>query len=245
MMIEKRGIDVSKHNGVIDWERVKAAGVEFALLRCGYGVENPAQKDLQFERNYAECRRVGIPVGAYHYSYAVNAEGAEREAEFCLKLIKGKQFEYPVFFDIEERRQVNIGNCDALVRAFCDKLEKAGYFAGVYSYDAFFGSNLSRDIPSRYAAACARLGAKPKFVKDYGIWQHSWTGRIDGISGDVDMDICYRDFPAEIKAAGLNGFKKPSGSCFVKVGSFKSREEALDFRKSVLVKYPDTTVIDD
>ena len=89
-----KGIDVSYHNGVVNWDKVKAAGIQFAILRCGYGRKSTKQIDKQFERNYRECKRVGIPVGVYHYSYAKNAEDARLEADFMLELIAGKEFEY-------------------------------------------------------------------------------------------------------------------------------------------------------
>lgn len=204
------GIDVSQHNGVIDWDKVKASGkVDFVILRCGFGREHSRQIDRTFERNYAECKRVGLPVGVYHYSYASSAADAEKEAEFCLKLISGKQLEFPVWYDIEERSHVLRGNCDDLVRAFCGRLEAAGYYAGVYSFDSFFASNLSADITRRYAAWSARVGSiKPTACKNVGMWQHSWRGSIPGISGDVDTNISYYDYPTIIKKRCLNGFSE-------------------------------------
>lgn len=202
------GIDVSTHNGFIDWGKVKASGkVDFAILRCGFGREHPRQIDKQFERNYAECTRLGIPVGAYHYSYAGTAADAEKEAEFCLKLINGKKLAFPVWFDIEERSHVLRGNCDDLVNAFCGKMEKAGYWCGIYSFDSFFASNLSADITKRYSAWSARVeNIKPVSCKNVGMWQYSWKGSVFGISGDVDMNISYKDYPASIRKQGLNGF---------------------------------------
>ena len=121
------GIDISQHNGYIDWNKAKAdKQVEFAILRTGFGREHVRQIDKQFERNYAECARLGIPVGAYHYSYALSPEDAEREAEFCLKLLKGKKFSYPIWYDIEERCHVNRGCCDDIAAAFCNMMEAAG-----------------------------------------------------------------------------------------------------------------------
>lgn len=204
------GIDVSQHNGIIDWDKVKASGkVDFVILRCGFGREHSRQIDRTFERNYAECKRVGLPVGVYHYSYADSAADAEKEAEFCLKLISGKQLEFPVWFDVEERSHVLRGNCDDLVKAFCGRLEAAGYYAGVYSFDSFFASNLSADITRRYAAWSARVGnIKPTACKNVGMWQHSWRGSIPGISGDVDTNISYYDYPSAIKKRCLNGFSE-------------------------------------
>lgn len=199
------GIDVSQHNGSIDWDAVKASGkVDFAILRCGFGREHTRQIDRAFERNYAECKRVGLPVGAYHYSYADSAEDAEKEAEFCLKLLKGKKLQMPVWYDIEEKIHVNRGNCDDIAAAFCNRLEAAGYFTGVYTFDSFAKTNLSNRTKVRYAMWIARIGSDPKF-SPYGIHQYSWNGKIPGISGDVDLNNCLLNYPAVIVKNHFNG----------------------------------------
>lgn len=199
------GIDISTHNGFIDWGKVKASGqADFAILRCGFGREHPRQVDRQFERNYAECTRLGIPVGVYHYSYAISPEDAEKEAEFCLKLIKGKKLQMPVWYDIEEKSHVDRGNCDDIAKAFCDRLEAAGYFVGVYTFDSFARTNLTDKTKVRYAMWIARIGSAPKF-SPYGIHQYSWTGKIDGIKGDVDMNSCCRNYPEIIIDKHFNG----------------------------------------
>ncbi len=100
-----KGIDVSVHQGDIDWKKVKADSVEFAVLRAGYGRE-VSQKDEQFEKNYAGCKANSIPVGAYWYSYALSVDEAKREAAACLKAIENKAFEYPIYFDIENKAQI-------------------------------------------------------------------------------------------------------------------------------------------
>lgn len=126
------GMDVSYAQGSINWEQVKASKkIEFAILRAGYGRET-SQVDTQFERNYAACKRLGIPVGVYWYSYATTAAEAEQEAKVCLQTIRGKQFEYPVAFDIEEAR--SLPQADALCTAFCNALEKQGYYAAIYTF---------------------------------------------------------------------------------------------------------------
>ena len=205
-----RGIDISQHNGNVDWDKVKSdKNVNFVILRCGFGREHSRQIDRTFERNYAECKRVGLPVGVYHYSYANSVADAEKEAEFCLKLIKDKQLEFPVWFDIEERSHVLRGNCDDLVKAFCGRLEAAGYYAGVYSFDSFFASSLSPEITKRYAAWSARVeNIKPTACRNVGMWQNSWKGSVPGISGDVDLNISYYDYPTAIKKRCLNGFSE-------------------------------------
>ena len=205
------GIDISQHNGYIDWAKAKAdKQVDFAILRTGFGREHVRQIDKQFERNYAECARLGIPVGAYHYSYATTPADAEKEAEFCLKLLAGKKFPYPIWYDIEERSHVQRGNCDDIAEAFCDRLEAAGYFVGIYTFDSFAKTNLTDRTKKRYAMWIARIGSAPKF-SDYGIHQYSWTGKIDGISGDVDMNTAYTDYPTAIIGRHLNGYSADDG----------------------------------
>lgn len=214
-----KGIDVSHHNGEIDWGKVKESGlVDFAILRTGFGRQSPTQVDKQFERNYVECKKYGIPVGAYHYSYSLTPADAELEAVFALQLIEGKQFEFPIFIDIEEKSQVALNRnvCSNIVKAFCDTLECKKCWAGVYSFDSFFKTNLNSEIPNRYATWVARVPSVdngsntvtpvniPKARLD--IHQFSWKGQIPGIKGDVDMNIAYKDFTPLVKNAQLNGY---------------------------------------
>ncbi|MDE6832874.1 MAG: hypothetical protein K2J39_01295 [Ruminococcus sp.] len=199
-----RGIDVSEHQGVIDWEKVKASGkVDFAIIRAGYGKEI-SQVDKQFERNYSECKRLNIPVGAYWYTYATTAVEAKQEASVFLRTLAGKSFEYPVAFDIEEKS--NLIRASELCEAFCSEIEKAGYYTAVYSFKSAFESNIS-DIKEKYDTFLSHIGVEQTdYSGDYGLWQYSWTGRIDGISGDVDLDYAYKDYPSIIKNSELNGF---------------------------------------
>ncbi len=202
-----KGIDVSYAQGVIDWEKVKASGqVDFAILRAGYGRET-TQVDTQFERNYAACKRLGIPIGVYWYSYATTATEAEQEAKVCLQTIQGKQFEYPVAFDIEEARC--LPQADALCTAFCNALEKQGYYAAIYTFKSALENNISSAVKNRYDIFLSHIGVQQTdYTGDYGLWQYSWTGCIPGISGDVDLDYAYKDYPTMIQNAGLNGFTK-------------------------------------
>lgn len=207
-----KGIDVSKHNGTIDWNKVKSSGkVDYAILRCGYGREHIKQIDAQFENNYKGCKSVGIPVGVYHYSYAMSEEDALREAEFCYKLIKGKQFEFPIYYDIEEQKQIALGRekVQTIAKTFCDYLEAKGYWVGLYSMDSAFTSILDTTMQKRYGCWVARVeNVKPKCCKSYGMWQYSWKGKINGINTDVDMNYCYIDYPTLIKKNGKNGYSK-------------------------------------
>ena len=208
----KHGIDISEHQGKIDWAKVKT---DFAIIRAGYGREI-FQKDKCFEDNYKGCRAGNIPCGAYWYSYATTVEEAKKEAETCLKVIKGRTFEYPIFFDIEEPRQLALGKekCTEIAKAFLETVEKAGYWVGIYSSKSHLENYLTEDIRSRYAVWVAHYGVeKTSYTGQFGIWQKSSTGKINGISGNVDLNECYIDYPAEIRKAELNGFAgKPTVS---------------------------------
>ncbi|MBR0484451.1 MAG: glycoside hydrolase family 25 protein [Oscillospiraceae bacterium] len=204
-----KGIDVSVHNGSINWNQVKNNGIQFAILRAGYGRE-ASQKDQRFEEYYRNAKAVGMPVGSYWYSYAVSPDEAKIEAQVCISILQGKQFEYPIYFDLEEQNAFNTGkaNCSAMVCAFCGELEKAGYFAGLYMSRSPFNSYMEDDIKTRYALWLAEYGNRLNYSGSVGMWQKSSTGRVSGISGNVDMNECYIDYAGKIKSAGLNGFSE-------------------------------------
>lgn len=201
------GIDVSQWQGVIDWGKVKTAGTQFALIRAGYGdtLSYPRQIDTQFERNYSECKRLGIPVGVYFYCYAMNEAEAKREAECCLALLKGKQFEFPIFYDVEEYDLFKSGKTAEVCRAFVKVLEDAGYWVGIYTYRSAM-KYFPADIKDKKAFAIAEYGSKLNYSGQYGIWQNSSTWYVDGINGRVDHDYCYVDYPKLIKEKGKNGY---------------------------------------
>lgn len=201
------GIDVSRHQGVIDWGKVKT---DFAILRAGYG-KVVSQKDTRFEANYSGAKAAGIPVGAYWYSYAKSAAEARQEAAVCLQAIKGKQFEFPIYFDIEDGTQAKLGKAvlTAMCEAFCEELEKAGYFAGVYANTDWFKNRLDHaKLAAKYTIWLADYRANYDKTLKRDMHQHTSSGSVAGISGRVDRNTCTKDFPTIIKAAGLNGFSK-------------------------------------
>lgn len=207
-----RGIDISKHNGAVNWAQVKADGVQFAILRAGYGKE-ASQKDTQFEANYAGCKAHGIPCGAYWYSYAATPAEARQEAAVCLSFLRGKTFAFPIYFDIEEQKVLAQGKtaCTAIAKAFLETVEKAGYFVGIYSSKSHLESCFTEELRTRYAVWVAHYGVeKTTYHGQYGIWQKSSTGKVSGIRGNMDMNECYTDYPAAIRKKGLNGFKAAS-----------------------------------
>lgn len=204
-----KAIDISHHNGVINFTDVKTSGINTVIIRTGYGKYSTSQIDKRFFENYDKAKSAGCSLGAYHYSYATSPEAAVEEAEAMLKIIGDRKFDLPLFFDIEESKQAKLSKttCTAMVAAFCNRLEKAGKWAGVYSYDAFFGKNLDEAIVNRYTTWVARVeNVQPKVCKRYDIWQYSWKGKIAGIKGDVDMNYVYKDFPMAVRKAHLNGY---------------------------------------
>ena len=205
--MEFRGIDVSKWQGNIDWNRVKASGVDFAILRAGYGSVS-SQKDVTFEDNYQNAKAAGIPVGAYHYSYAKDIAGAKREAQTFLEWIKGKQFEYPVVFDIEESATYNLGRntVSEIIKTFCSIVEAAGYYVSVYTNKNWLDHVVSDEVKSKYDTWLAQWTSTPSYIGPYGMWQYTSSGVVDGISGRVDMDIAYKNYPEIIKRKQLNGW---------------------------------------
>ena len=214
-------IDISKHNGSIDFAKVKADGISGVIIRAGFG-RHISQKDNTFETYYSGAKAAGLNVGAYWYSYADNPSDAKVEAAVFLEAIKGKKFDLPVYLDIEEEKHVALGRtmCTAMVDAFCGAMEAAGYFAGVYSFDSFFGSNLNAQVQKKYSCWAARVeNVKPTYCKAYDMHQYTWKGSVKGVSGAVDVSYCYKDFPAIIKKAGLNGWKKAAAySVTAKIG---------------------------
>ena len=196
-----KGIDVSEHQGRINWEQVKG-NIDFAILRAGYGRNNI---DKQFIRNIEECNRLGIPVGIYWFSYAWNTEMATNEARYVLEAIKGYRVDYPISFDLEydtlnyaSKNGVTIGKRLAtdMINAFCSTIENAGYKAMNYANPDFINNKFYNNEVN-YPLWLAWYGVSEDRAKDYNpsMWQYSESGSIPGIgTNSVDMNYCYKDF---------------------------------------------------
>jgi GH25 family lysozyme M1 (1,4-beta-N-acetylmuramidase) len=210
MAITYKGIDVSRYQGSIDFNKVKASGIEFVMIRCGTGYNQKACKDVKFETYYKQAKAAGLKVGTYFYSYALTENQARIEAGWVLNWIKGKTFEYPVVYDMEERSQAKLGKTkiSAVATAFCSTVEKAGYYVSIYSSKSWVESYYTADVLSKYDIWMAQWASKCTYVGDYGMWQYTSDGTVSGINGRVDCNISYRDYPTIIKKAGLNGFNK-------------------------------------
>jgi len=211
MKAKAKGIDVSVHQGNIDWEKVKTdKQVQFAILKCAWGTKVADN----FEVNYKGAKAIGLPVGAYCYSYAQTVEGAKKEAEAAIKILKGKKFEYPIMFDIEDDSQLNLSKqtLTEMCKVFCDTLEKAGYYVCIYSYKSFLTDKLDMKELSDYDVWLSQFNDTVTYKGSYGIWQYTRKGKVKGINADVDLDKAYKDYPSIIKSAGLNGFTKTAAA---------------------------------
>ena len=185
------GIDVSSNNGSIDWNAVKASGVEFAVIRCGCGMNLLNQDDKQWEANVAGCESVGIPYGVYLYSYADSVSRAKDEAEHVLRLISGHKLSYPVYYDMEDSsvlRNTTAEQRGKIAKAFCDRIQAAGYKVGIYADKSTFTNLLAaKEFQNKnkwvahYSSACGYTGT-------YQMWQATNQGKVSGIRGNVDIN---------------------------------------------------------
>lgn len=211
------GIDVSQYQGNIDWQAVKDSGIDFVIIRAGYGKEL-YQVDPYFYSNIEGAQAVGIDVGIYWYSYADNSDTARREAEVCYELIKNYSLDYPVYFDIEEPKHSNmsIAQTSVIVDTFCSEMENRGYYVGVYSYANFLQSHIYRSVLEKYDVWVAQYSSNlTAYSGHYGIWQYASTGQVNGISGNVDMNYCYKDYSQIIPANPDPNFIPPETTATV------------------------------
>ena len=202
------GVDVSVYQGNIDWNRAKADGIEFAIMRAGYG-KYVSQKDKYFDQNMKNAKAAGLPCGVYWFSYALTPEDAIKEADACYEVIKNYKLEYPVSFDMETESQMKLPKetVAQIIEAFCGRMESYGYYTTLYTYASFLNYKVEDRIFDKYDIWVAHYNtSKPAFNRNYGLWQYSCTGSVQGITGNVDRDYVYLDYERIIKNAHLNGF---------------------------------------
>ena len=209
---EIRGIDVSKWQGEIDWKKVKAAGIKFAMIRLGYGSANgdACGLDGYFEKNVKNAIAAGIDIGCYFYSYATSVAAAKKEAAYVINVLQKYKgvFTYPVAFDLEDKTQQGLGKQvpTDMVIAFGDAIEKAGFYCSLYSNPSWMKSYLDADRVKRFDLWLAHWTDKTNYAGAYGMWQNSSSGKVNGINGNVDTDFANKDYPTIIKGKKLNGF---------------------------------------
>lgn len=216
--MQKFGIDVSRWQGDFNFLAAKEReGVEFAILKAG-GSDAGNYEDSKFESFYKSCKSIGLPVGAYYFGRDLTVVDARISANHFVSLLAGKQFEYPVYYDVEGDMitKTDSKTLTDIILAFVDVVEKAGYWVGIYSSASFFNSEMEDKRLSKYAHWAAAWSEKPTLTSgnDYGIWQFGGSRnciRSTQINGQtVDQNFCYLDYPSMIKDKGLNGFKNGS-----------------------------------
>lgn len=202
-----RGVDISHWQGNIDFSKLKKTA-EFAILKAG-GSDKGFYKDSKFEEYYKGCKENNIKVGAYYYvgSKCISFDDGVADANRFLSIIKDKQFEYPVYIDLESTAPANKkGATDACI-GFCRTLEANGYYAGIYASDiSGFKDRLELTRLQAFDKWVARYGSSPKYVNAYGMWQYSSEGNLSGVNGKIDLDLSYINYPEVMKRKHLNGF---------------------------------------
>lgn len=191
-----KGIDVSTHNNVVDWEKVKGQ-IDYAIIRCGFGMDQEDQDDKYFKRNVEECIRLKIPFGVYLYSYANTVEKANSEAEHVLRLVNPykDKISMGIWYDIEDKIQANLDKnfLKNIITTFCNKIENNGHCVGIYANKNWLENKIDDYLKQRYVIWIAQYNSKCTYTGKYHMWQYTSDGAINGISGRVDMNYSYQD----------------------------------------------------
>lgn len=197
------GVDLSEFNGSIDWERL-SKHIDFAILRIGWvGNKNNSTLDEKFEEYYRSARSAGVKIGAYVYIYSNSEKTAREGAEWAVERLKGKTLDLPVYCDMEDKSIANLGRTKltAIVNVFNSVIEKHGYWAGVYANRNWYDNYLDKDLRKRYTSWIADYSSgTDKYKGESDMWQNSSTGKVDGISGNVDTDYLYRNLFKAVSA---------------------------------------------
>ena len=194
-----QGIDVSEHQGRIDWNAVKASGIDFAILRVGFGAPSwGGRVDYQFNRNISECERLGIPYGVYIYSYAFDNQQAADEASMVIDCLSGHNPRLPVYYDLEDRTIIADGRQSGIAsraQTFCNKISSAGYKPGIYANLNWFNNILTDPVfkSGSWDHWIAQYNSQCHYTGSYSFWQYTSRGKVSGISGNIDMNYAYVD----------------------------------------------------
>ena len=197
--VTAQGIDVSEHQGRIDWDAVKASGIDFAILRVGFGAPSfGGRVDYQFNRNISECERLGIPYGVYVYSYAFDNQQAADEASMVIDCLSGHNPRLPVYYDLEDKTIIADGRQSGIAsraQTFCNKISSAGYKPGIYANLNWFNNILTDPVfkSGSWDHWIAQYNSQCHYTGSYSFWQYTSRGKVSGISGNVDMNYAYVD----------------------------------------------------
>ena len=206
MDVKIKGIDVSGWQGDINFKKVAQDNVDFVIVKAGYTTSTVET----WEKNYTNAKHNGLKVGAYWYSTATTIDEVMAEIKAFKKALKGKELDYPVYYDIEEQATFAEGKAfvTKMVETFCEEMKKDKFYPGIYCSTYWYENYVEESTRKKYPAWIADYRGKCYYTGDIGIWQWG-VGNVSGISGDVDMDISYVDYSVEIKVNGYNGFDKP------------------------------------
>ena len=202
MAVKKKGMDVSAFQGIIDWDKAKKDGIQYAILRAGWGT---GSVDKYFKRNAQECARLKIPFGVYWFIYCTNDTQASQNAAACLNTIKGLKLDYPIWCDFEydsvsyaakKGVPVDKNTASRWVKIFLDTCKNAGYAVGNYTNLDYYNRYFTTEINAKYDLWFAYWGAATTQCKNAPIWQYTSKGKVNGIVGNVDMDECHKTYPA-------------------------------------------------
>ena len=197
--VTAQGIDVSEHQGRIDWDGVKASGIDFAILRVGFGAPSfGGRVDYQFNRNISECERLAIPYGVYVYSYAFDNQQAADEASMVIDCLSGHNPRLPVYYDLEDKTIIADGRQSGIAsraQTFCNKISSAGYKPGIYANLNWFNNILTDPVfkSGSWDHWIAQYNSQCHYTASYSFWQYTSRGKVSGISGNVDMNYAYVD----------------------------------------------------
>lgn len=221
--MKKFGVDLSKWNGKVDFKKLKEAGVEFVILRCGYastGNRNKYAKDPLFEEYYAAAKSAGLDVGTYFYSMLNGPITGKAEAEYIHNLIKDKQFEYPIWLDVENKDNLKTNPKEGItsgVETCLEYLKDKGYYVGVYTGKYLIRDYMIQDRIDKYDIWIAQWSKSCDYNGNLCMWQFGGETnqlrdiKIEGVSSkSTDQNYSYKDYPNIIKSQGLNGYNKPN-----------------------------------
>lgn len=189
------GVDISEHNGKVDWNKV-AKKVDFAILRIGWVGNNSNKMDIRFMENYNAAKKAGVKLGAYVYMYSKSTSAAKAGAGWILKQIKGLSFDLPIYCDMEDETISSLGKTTLtnITIAFNDVIKAAGYKVGTYTSRYWYDTKLDKALKTKYHTWIAHYTTGiNKYKGEYEMWQNSSKGKVDGVSGNVDTNYLYED----------------------------------------------------
>lgn len=217
----KKGMDIGYSQGKINWEKVKNSDIDFVIIECGYGNNQTNQDDKYWEYNVSECERLGIPYGVYLYSYAKNTTMASSEADHVLRLLKGHKPTYPVYLDMEDDSTIKAGKTTLgnIAKTFCDKISNAGYKPGIYANLNWWSNYLTSSVfnNSSWSKWVAQYNITCDYQGTYDIWQSTSVGKVDGVSGNVDLNFWMNGNGPNNNSNNNNNNQKPSTLPEIKV----------------------------